>query len=134
MQPAPEQQHLVLVVDDDPLVTEFVRFRLEMEGFAVEVAHNAEDALTAALRRPPHLLLLDVAMPEINGLTLLRRLRAEKRLKAVPAIMITASADGANVKAAMEAGAVGYVLKPFSASDLLARVRAATKNQSRVWL
>lgn len=134
MQPAPEQQHLVLVVDDDPLVTEFVRFRLEMEGFAVEVAHNAEDALTAALRRPPHLLLLDVAMPEINGLTLLRRLRAEKRLKAVPAIMITASAEGANVKAAMEAGAVGYVLKPFSVSDLLARVRAATKNQSRVWL
>ncbi|MEH0195996.1 response regulator [Caulobacter sp. CCNWLY153] len=134
MQPAPEQQHLVLVVDDDPLVTEFVRFRLEMEGFAVEVAHNAEDALTAALRRPPHLLLLDIAMPEINGLTLLRRLRAEKRLKAVPAIMITASAEGANVKAAMEAGAVGYVLKPFSVSDLLARVRAATKNQSRVWL
>ncbi|PLR27509.1 hypothetical protein SGCZBJ_07385 [Caulobacter zeae] len=77
MQPAPEQQHLVLVVDDDPLVTEFVRFRLEMEGFAVEVAHNAEDALTAALRRPPHLFLLDVAMPEINGLTLLRRLRPE---------------------------------------------------------
>lgn len=134
MQPAPEQQHLVLVVDDDPLVTEFVRFRLEMEGFAVEVAHNAEDALTAALRRPPHLFLLDVAMPEINGLTLLRRLRAEKRLKAVPAIMITASADGANVKAAIEAGAVGYVLKPFSVTDLLARVRAATKNQSRVWL
>ncbi|PVM88967.1 hypothetical protein DDF62_13685 [Caulobacter radicis] len=134
MQPAPEQQHLVLVVDDDPLVTEFVRFRLEMEGFAVEVAHNAEDALTAALRRPPHLFLLDVAMPEINGLTLLRRLRAEKRLKTAPAIMITASADGANVKAAIEAGAVGYVLKPFSASDLLARVRAATKNQSRVWL
>lgn len=134
MQPAPEQQHLVLVVDDDPLVTEFVRFRLEMEGFAVEVAHNAEDALTAALHRPPHLFLLDVAMPEINGLTLLRRLRAEKRLKAVPAIMITASADGANVKAAVEAGAVGYVLKPFSVTDLLARVRAATKNQSRVWL
>ncbi len=134
MQPAPEQQHLVLVVDDDPLVTEFVRFRLEMEGFAVEVAHNAEDALTAALRRPPHLFLLDVAMPGISGLTLLRRLRAEKRLKTVPAIMITASAEGANVKAAVEAGAVGYVLKPFAVSDLLARVRAATKNQSRVWL
>jgi DNA-binding response OmpR family regulator len=48
--------------------------------------------------------------------------------------MITASAAGANVKAAMEAGAVGYVLKPFAVLDLLARVRAATKNQSRVWL
>lgn len=134
MQPATAQQYLVLVVDDDPLVTEFVKFRLEVEGFAVEVAHTAEDALAAALRRSPHLFLLDVAMPEINGLTLLRRLRAEKRLKAVPAIMITASAAGANVKAAMEAGAVGYVLKPFSVTDLLARVRAATKNQSRVWL
>ncbi len=134
MQPATAQQYLVLVVDDDPLVTEFVKFRLEVEGFAVEVAHTAEDALAAALRRPPHLFLLDVAMPEINGLTLLRRLRAEKRLKTVPAIMITASAAGANVKAAAEAGAVGYVLKPFAADDLLARVRAATKNQSRVWL
>ncbi|PXA92635.1 hypothetical protein DMC25_01665 [Caulobacter sp. D4A] len=134
MQASPEQQHLVLVVDDDELVTEFVRFRLETEGFAVEVAHNAEDALAAAVRRPPHLLLLDVGLPEINGLTLLRRLRVEKRLKDVPAIMITASAAGANVKAAMEAGAVGYVLKPFSADDLLQRVRAATKNQSRVWL
>ncbi len=134
MQASPEQQHLVLVVDDDELVTEFVRFRLETEGFAVEVAHNAEDALAAAVRRPPHLLLLDVGLPEINGLTLLRRLRVEKRLKDVPAIMITASAAGANVKAAMEAGAVGYVLKPFSTDDLLQRVRAATKNQSRVWL
>ncbi|MBI1683192.1 response regulator transcription factor [Caulobacter hibisci] len=134
MQASPEQQHPVLVVDDDPLVTEFVRFRLEMDGFAVEVAHNAEDALAAAIRRPPHVFLLDVGLPEINGLTLLRRLRAEKRLKDVPAIMITASAAGANVKAAMEAGAVGYVLKPFSADDLLQRVRAATKNQSRVWL
>lgn len=134
MQPAPEQQHLVLVVDDDPLVTEYVRFRLEMEGFAVETAHSAEDALAAALRRPPHLFVLDVSMPEISGLTLLRRLRAEKRLAATPAIMLTASAAGANVKAAIEAGAVGYVLKPFTAEDLLARVRAATKNQSRVWL
>lgn len=125
------RQHRVLVVDDDPLMTEFVKLRLGQEGFAVEIAHDAKEALAGALRTRHHVFLLDLSLPEVDGLALLRRLKAERTLAHTPAIMLTASALDANVKAATVAGAVNYVIKPFSSDDLLQRVRSAIKNHSR---
>lgn len=125
------RQHSVLVVDDDPVVAEAVRLRLEQEGFAVEVAHDAKQGFAAALRRRHHAFLLDLNMPGVDGLALLRRLKGEKSLANTPAIMLTASASDAAVKAATAAGAANYVIKPFSPDDLLQRVRSAIKNQSR---
>jgi DNA-binding response OmpR family regulator len=111
----------VLLVDDDPEICEFLTMLLELEGFAPVSATRAEVALTIAARDPPAAVLLDVAMPEVDGLELCRRLR-EGGLTA-PILVISARPGQELLRRAAQAGADEFIRKPFDNADLLERLR-----------
>ena len=121
----------VLVVEDEPGVVAFVRRGLESAGFHVLVASDGDDGLHMALGDGVELVILDLGLPGLPGEEVLRRLR--QRRPAVPVIVLTAKDAVADRVANLEAGADDYVVKPFSFSELLARVRARLRaaGQSR---
>jgi len=120
----------ILIVDDEPAIVAALRERLEREGFAVLVAASGEQALAMLAESPPDLLLLDVGLPGIDGFELLRRLRAQGL--AVPVILLTARGDEIDRVVGLELGADDYVVKPFSARELAARVRALLRRAAEV--
>ena len=113
---------LVLIADDDVDILSLVRVRLERAGYKVISARNGVEALDLVRERHPDLAILDVAMPEMTGLEVTRRMREENL--DVPVILLTARARDVDVAAGAEAGADVYVTKPFSPQELESRVRA----------
>jgi len=111
----------VLVIEDEEPLADSIKYNLELEGYAVDVAHSGNQGLRQFKEREPSLVLLDVMLPEISGLDLCRMMRAESD---VPIIMITARDSEADKVTGLELGADDYVTKPFSMRELLARVRA----------
>src|SRR5581483_3149957 len=119
-------QH-ILVIDDDPAITSLLKRGLSYEGYAVAIAGTGEEGLALARNRPPDLIILDIMMPGINGLEVLRRLRAaDDRL---PVLMLTAKDAPADQVQGLEAGADDYVVKPFTFEVLLARVHVLLRRQ-----
>jgi len=117
----------ILVVDDDPAITSVLKRGLSYEGFAVDTAASGTEALATARERDPHLVILDIMMPGLDGLEVLRRLRAaDPRL---PILLLTARDAPADQVAGLERGADDYVVKPFTFEVLLARVRALLRRQ-----
>lgn len=114
----------ILVVDDEPMVREVVTGYLEREGFEVEVAADGRAALDALRRRPPDLVILDLMLPAVGGLDILRGLRQVSRL---PVIVLTARTDEGDRVLGLELGADDYVVKPFSPRELVARVRSVLR-------
>ncbi len=114
----------VLVIDDDATVAEVVGRYLVREGFSVESAGDGRSGLARALADPPDLVILDLMLPGLDGLEVCRRLRA---LAPVPVIMLTARGDESDRVIGLELGADDYVAKPFSAKELVARVRAVLR-------
>ena len=122
-QPAPEAgRERVLLVDDNADLRLFVS-QLLQPHYEVEVAEDGEQALQRVLESPPDLVLSDVMMPKLDGFGLLQRLRADPRSRDVPVILLSARAGEEASVEGMEAGADDYLIKPFSARELLARVR-----------
>ena len=112
----------ILVADDDPAVTSVLKRGLSYEGFAVDTARSGMEALAVARDRSPDLVVLDVMMPELDGLEVLQRLRgADEHL---PILMLTARDSAVDQVAGLERGADDYVVKPFSFEVLTARIRA----------
>ncbi|MDY0391801.1 MAG: response regulator transcription factor [Candidatus Bipolaricaulis sp.] len=111
----------ILVVDDDPWVRKLVRGYLEQAGFAVTVAASGGEALAEFTAHPPDLVVLDLMLPEMDGLEVARRIRSSS---SVPIIMLTARSTEEDRVLGLELGADDYVVKPFSARELEARVRA----------
>jgi DNA-binding response OmpR family regulator len=109
----------VLVVDDDPQVLRLMRVNLELEGYDVVSAPDGEEALEAVLERRPDVVVCDVMMPGIDGLTVLRTLRANPRTSKIPFVVVSAKAQRADVKAALDLGADKYITKPFDPQELL---------------
>ena len=120
-------QERVLVVDDDPDILHFVRVNLELEGFETETAANGRIALDGAKEKPPDLVLLDVMMPEMDGLTVLRRLRSAPATSNVPVILLTAKALAEDRVKGLNLGADDYITKPFDVEELMARVRTVLR-------
>jgi DNA-binding response OmpR family regulator len=120
--------HLVLVVDDDPIVGDVVRRYLEQDGCRVRLVGNGADALNAAAADPPDLVVLDLMMPGIDGLEVCRRLR--QRLPALPVVMLTALGEEADRVLGLEVGADDYVTKPFSPRELVLRIRSVLRRAS----
>jgi two-component system response regulator MprA len=112
----------VLVVDDEPAVREALRRALELEGYSVELAQNGAEALRLVNAIEPDVVVLDVLMPEVDGLAACRRLREEG--SRVPVLMLTARAGVGDRVDGLDAGADDYLVKPFALEELLARIRA----------
>jgi DNA-binding response OmpR family regulator len=116
---------LVLVAEDDEDILELVAFDLEDEGYEVLTARDGEAAVALALERRPDLILLDVAMPGLDGYEVTRRLRAEEATRSTPVVLLTARAQVRDVILGFEAGANDYVTKPFRPDELRTRLHAA---------
>ena len=123
--PAPALRERVLVVDDDPPLRRMLARSLTAEGFEVAVAPDGGAALVAAERAAPDVIVLDVAMPAIDGLSVCRRLRG--RGLATPILMLTARDAIDDRVAGLQAGADDYLVKPFAIEELIARLRALTR-------
>ena len=122
---APKPRPLVLVAEDDEDILELVVFDLEDEGYEVLTARDGEAAVALALERRPDLILLDVAMPGLDGYEVTRRLRAEEATRNTPVVLLTARAQVRDVILGFEAGANDYVTKPFRPDELRTRLHAA---------
>lgn len=118
----------VLVVEDEPTLASAVAARLEAEGFAVRVAGDGRSALEAAAASPPDLVVLDLMLPEVDGLEVCRRLQAERP---VPVLMLTARGEEADRVIGLGVGADDYLTKPFGMRELVARVRALLRRLER---
>jgi DNA-binding response OmpR family regulator len=116
-----------LVVDDEPRIVQLVRDYLERAGFAVSIARNGTEALMRAHQDRPDLIVLDLGLPELDGLEVTRRLRRDS---GVPIIMLTARDDETDKVVGLELGADDYVTKPFSPRELTARVRAVLRRHA----
>ena len=118
----------ILVVDDEPKITRLVRDYLESAGFAVATAADGHEALMRVRTEHPDLVVLDLGLPQLDGLDVTRRLRREAD---VPIIMLTARDDETDKLIGLELGADDYVTKPFSPRELVARVRAVLRRRDR---
>lgn len=117
----------LLVVDDDQSVTKVLKRGLSYEGYAVEVANNGPEGLASVRDSGPDLVILDIMMPGMDGLEVLRRLRAAD--PTLPVLMLTAKDAPADQVQGLDRGADDYVVKPFTFDVLLARVRALLRRQ-----
>ena len=121
--PAPR----VLVVDDDPVLAGLARVCLELEQFDVDVVQDGAAALEAVRTDPPDLVLLDVMMPGLSGLDVVRRLRADASTAALPVVLLTARGLTADKVVGLTAGADDYIVKPFDPAELVARIRTTLR-------
>jgi diguanylate cyclase (GGDEF)-like protein len=117
----------ILVVDDDEDIVRVVRINLELEGFAVDTAGDGVEAIERALEHPPELVLLDIMMPRMDGLTTLRRMREHPSLAGTSVVLLTARGLTEDRVTGLEAGADDYITKPFDVEELLARVKAVLR-------
>ncbi|MFA5838266.1 MAG: response regulator, partial [Bellilinea sp.] len=114
----------ILVVDDEQLYRHLLKVNLETEGYEVSAANDGEQALEMVTSRQPDLVILDVAMPRLDGFETCERIR---QFSDVPVIMLTARGEEQDRVHGLNVGADDYVLKPFSATELVARVRAVLR-------
>ena len=119
----------ILIVEDEEKIARFVTLELEHEGYQVEHAADGRTAVDLALERNYDLILLDVLLPQLNGMEVLRRVRKHKD---VPVIMVTARDAVMDKVAGLDAGADDYLTKPFAIEELFARIRVALKRSEAV--
>ena len=125
-----EEKALILVVDDDEDIARFVEVNLKLHGFEVLLARDGAEALEIIQRHRPHLAVVDLMMPNVDGLEVCRQLKGDPRTKTIPVIMLTAKAEEADQVTGLELGADDYVVKPFSPRLLLARIRAVLRRKA----
>jgi excisionase family DNA binding protein len=119
----PARGPMVLVVDDDAQVREVVRINLEMEGYAVREAANAEEGLAALEEDAPDLILLDVMMPQVDGWEMLRRVQERHGIGSIPVVMFSGKLDEGASAEAVQRGAQGFIGKPFDLRSLIEQTK-----------
>ncbi|MEL7215550.1 MAG: phosphate regulon transcriptional regulator PhoB [Pseudomonadota bacterium] len=117
----------VLIVEDDEALAELLRYNLSREGFQVENVQDGEDALLAVEEGAPDLIVLDWMLPHVSGIEICRQLRARSETKDIPVIMLTARGEEEDRVRGLEIGADDYLTKPFSMTELVARIRAVLR-------
>ena len=122
----------ILVVDDEAVLVETIAYNLEQAGYQVITAADGASALQAAHRETPDLIILDIMLPEMDGLEVCRQLRRESNTATTPIMMLTAKGDEIDKVVGLEVGADDYVTKPFGRRELLARVRALLRRSDYV--
>jgi len=112
----------ILIVDDEPDVTELLRYKLEQEGHLCQIVNNPLSFVSVAREFNPNLILLDIMMPELNGLQLCKMVRSDPKMNDVPIIFLTARGEVEDRIKGLESGGDDYVAKPFNTKELLLRV------------
>ncbi|HET9732390.1 MAG TPA: response regulator [Acidimicrobiales bacterium] len=112
----------VLVVDDDPVIRKLLQVNFEMEGYSVALAGDGVEALELVAATPPDLVVCDVMMPRMDGITTVTRLKQDPATASIPVILLSAKAQDGDVRAGLAAGAEDYATKPFDPLELLDRV------------
>ena len=120
----------ILIVDDEPDVADLVAYNLKTKGFDTETVNDPTHSIGVARTMMPDLVILDVMMPEINGIQICRLLRAEPQLKNVPVIFLTAKVEEDDRVQGLESGADDYVCKPFSTKELVLRAQNILRRTS----
>jgi DNA-binding response OmpR family regulator len=124
------QDKRILVVEDEPKIARLVQMHLQDEGWSVSIAPRGEDALTAARHSPYDLVVLDLRLPDLDGLEVCRRLREDR--KYTPILMLTARSSEVDRVLGLEIGADDYLTKPFSVRELVARAKAIMRRVEMV--
>ncbi len=117
----------ILIVEDEDALVALLRYNLEREGFEVAEATDGETALLRVEEDPPDLILLDWMLPEVSGIEVCRRIRRDKNTRNIPVIMVTARGEEQDRVRGLDTGADDYIAKPFSPSELVARIRAVLR-------
>ena len=120
----------ILVIDDEEDILELVRYNLAREGYTVRTATSGEQALRMIRQELPDLVLLDLMLPNIDGLEVCKRIKGDPDLAGVPVVMLTAKGAETDIVAGLELGAADYITKPFSPRILLARARAVLRRNT----
>ena len=123
-----ERTPVILVVDDERAIQRFLRPSLEENGFVVLEASNGKSALELAVARKPDVILLDLSLPDMDGLEVLKRLR---EWTSAPVIVVSARGEESDKIAGLDRGADDYLIKPFGVEELLARIRVALRHAER---
>ncbi|MBN1818795.1 MAG: response regulator [Sedimentisphaerales bacterium] len=121
----------ILVVEDEEDVLELLRYNLDKNGFTVVTAMTGEDAIVKARSVKPNLILLDLMLPNVDGLEVCKTLKKDPSTEPIPIIMVTAKGDEADIVTGLEIGADDYITKPFSPRILIARVKAVLRRPAR---
>ncbi|AXC48353.1 phosphate regulon transcriptional regulatory protein PhoB [Paracoccus suum] len=117
------QQPCVLVVEDENAQREVLKYNLEAEGFGVVLAENGDEALLLVREENPDLIVLDWMLPNVSGIEVCRRIKADPGTRAIPIVMLSARGDEGDRVRGLETGADDYVVKPYSVVELMARLR-----------
>ena len=120
----------ILIAEDERDIRDLICFTLQFAGYQVIAASNGEEALDKALSELPDLILMDVRMPRMTGYEACKRMKSEESLANIPVVFLSAKGQDAEVKAGLEAGAMEYIIKPFSPDQLTERVKDIL-NQTR---
>lgn len=118
---------MVLAVDDEPGILRLIKLELSSQGFSVITVNNGEEAMRVIEEQRPDVLLLDIMMPDMTGIEVMRRLRGLRGMSNMPILLITGKDSDADKVAGLELGADDYIVKPFSPEELAARVRAVLR-------
>jgi two-component system KDP operon response regulator KdpE len=124
-----ENRPIILVIEDDPPIRRFLRASLSSHDFEVQEASTGKEALMLAAQRPADLVILDLGLPDMDGLEVIRNLRTWSE---VPIVVVSARGQEKDKVAALDLGADDYLTKPFSVGELLARIRVAMRHAARI--
>ena len=127
--PSPTAAPQIVVIEDEPQIRRFLRAALTSQGFRLVEAANGEDGLREVATRQPDLVILDLGLPDMDGVAVIRRIR---EWSAVPTIILSARGQEGDKITALDAGADDYVSKPFSMGELLARIRVALRHATQL--
>ena len=117
----------IVVIEDEDDILEVIAYNLKREGYEVVTSTSGEDGLDKIERTAPQLVILDLMLPEIDGIELCRKLKADPLTQAIPVIMVTAKGEESDVVLGLGVGADDYITKPFSPREMVARVRAVLR-------
>jgi len=124
----------ILVVEDDRDISELITYNLEREGYEIACLYDGSQAVDFVRKRKPDLIILDLMLPEIDGIEICRALKSDPNTKNIPIVMLTAKSEESDVVVGLQMGADDYIPKPFSPKVLVARIKAITRRMADISL
>lgn len=126
------EKQKILIIEDEEDIQELIEYNLLKQGYVVEVRGDGEQGIECAKSFLPDLILLDIMLPGLDGLSVCREIRMERQLDMTPIIMLTAKSEETDIVVGLELGADDYMTKPFSPNELVARIRAHLRRKRKV--